>query len=317
MVTPVSVSLSGPAFSFLLYENSKCRFQQEGFLLGKIIRKETKTITDNDQQQVNVSITVKINSVMPLPQTHYFYNGVGKVDEHKLREFLGNQFDTVVAWYKYQKISSFKFTLRNKTIHRQLTELFKISPELFTCCLLINEISDNGSTHLYSQAFMRYHNGVYDKLSIHIPNLSEPNNTYKESEPASDTFNKILKDLKIDKNNAQGLVVISKIQSAVQKHVDTVIKDLSEAEKYLHELEEEVKQLEMMKKLKQLNEVDIKEPQDTKRVENVFSEESSPEPQSKSNRPRDPIDSTSSQDSQENSPVVQRKATRGARKGQG
>ncbi|KAJ8937383.1 hypothetical protein NQ318_015463 [Aromia moschata] len=303
MFTPVSVSLSGPAFSFLLYENSKCRFQQEGFLLGEIVRKETKTITDNDQQQVNISRTVKVNSMMPCPQPHFFYNGVGKIDKDKIREFLGGQFHKVVAWYKYQRITSFKFTLRDKLVHKQLTELFEVSPELFTCCLLINEVSDNGSTHLYSQAFMRYHNGVYDRLSVHIPNLSEPNNTYKSSEPASDTFNKILNDLKIEKKSTQGLV----------KHIDTVIEDLSEAEKYLHELEEDVRQLEIMEKLKKLNDVDVEEPEETSRISenNVESEQSSPEEHKKTTRSSNPIDSSTSQDSQDTSPDVQKKATRG------
>ncbi|KAJ8928396.1 hypothetical protein NQ314_019061 [Rhamnusium bicolor] len=306
MFTPVSVSLSGPAFSFLLYENSKCRFQQEGFLLGEIVHKETKTITDNDQQQVNISRTIKINSIMPCPQPHYFYNEIGKIDSDKIKKFLGNQFNKVVAWYKYQRISSFKFTLRDKILHKQLRDLFEISPELFTCCLLINEASDNGSTHLYSQAFMRCNNNIYDKLPIHIPNLSEPNNTYKSSETASETFNKILNDLKIDKKNAQGLVVINKIQNALQKHIDSVVENLSEAEKYMHELEEEVQQLETMHKLEKLNEQDVKEPE-TRPNENITQSDSSPEVPRKTNRTRDAIDSSS----QESSPEVQRKSGRG------
>ncbi|KAG5895533.1 hypothetical protein JTB14_010677 [Gonioctena quinquepunctata] len=186
MFTPISVSLSGPAFSFLLYENSKCRFQQEGFLLGEIVHKETKTITDNDQQQVNI----------------------------------------------------------------------KIPPELFTCCLLNSEVSDNAATHSFSQYFVRCNNIGYEKLPIHIPNLSESNNTYKNSEPASETFCKILGDLKIDKKNTQGLVVINKIQNALQKHIDSVVETLAESEKYMYELEEEVKNLQTLKKLKKMNELD-------------------------------------------------------------
>ncbi|XP_018574508.1 BRISC complex subunit FAM175B-like [Anoplophora glabripennis] len=305
MFTPVSVSLSGPAFSFLLYENSKSRFQQEGFLLGEIVHKETKTITDNDQQQINISRTIKINSMMPCPQPHYFYNGLGKIDRDKIREFLGNQFTKVVAWYKYQRISSFKFTLKDKILHKQLQDFFNIPPELFTCCLLINEVSDNGSTHLYSQAFMRCNNTIYDKLPVHIPNLSEPNNTYKSSEPSSATFNKIINDLKIDRKNTQGLVVINKIQNALQKHIDTVIENLSEAEKYLHSLEEEIKQLEIMQKLKKLNDQSSND-HDSSIVSNSSqSSESSPYIR-RNSKSRDPIDS-----SEEGSPEFQRKPGRG------
>lgn len=241
---------------------------------------------------------------MPCPQPHYFYNGLGKIDRDKIREFLGNQFTKVVAWYKYQRISSFKFTLRDKILHKQLQDFFDISPELFTCCLLINEVSDNGSTHLYSQAFMRCNNTVYDKLPVHIPNLSEPNNTYKSSEPSSTTFNKIINDLKIDRKSTQGLVVINKIQNALQKHIDTVIGNLSEAEKYLHSLEEEIRQLEIMQKLKKLNDQSSKDLDTSTRSNSSQSMESSPD--IRSSRGRDPIDS-----SQESSPEFQKKATRG------
>lgn len=227
-------------------------FYQEGFLLGEIVHKETKTITDNDQQQINISRTIKINSVIPCPQSHYFYNGTGKVNQEKIKTFLGNQFNKVVAWYRYQRIPSAKFTFRDKIIHRQLSDLFGITPELFSCCILTNEVSENASTHLFSQVFIRCHSLGCDKLQISIPNLSEPNNMYKSSEPSSDTFNKILGDLKIDKKNTQGLVVINKIQNALQKHVETLVKDLSESEKYLHELEEEVKLLEILKKVSYL-----------------------------------------------------------------
>lgn len=247
MCTPILVSLSAPAFSYLLYENAKCRFQQEGFLLGEIIRKETKIITDNDQQQINVSKTIKINSVMPCPQNHYFYNATGKINKDKIKSFLGNQFSQVVAWYKYQKTPDSKLSFRDKIIHRQLLELFNNSPELFSCCLLTHEISWNGATQLFSQSFVRCNGIGCDKLPLSIPNLSEQNNMYKSSEPASGTFNKILSDLKIDNKNTQGVVIINKIQNALQKHIETLVKDLSESEKYLYELEQEVRQLEMYK----------------------------------------------------------------------
>lgn len=244
--------------------------------------------------------------MMPCPQPHYFYNGLGKIDKDKIRVFLGNQLPKVVAWYKYQRISSFKFTLRDKILHKQLQNFFNIFPELFTCCLLINEISDNSSTYLYSQAFMRYNNTVYDKLPIHIPNLSEPNNTYKSSEPSSATFNKIVNDLKIDRKNTQGLVVINKIQNALQKQIDTVIENLSEAEKYLYNLEEEVKQLELIQKLKKINEANSKEVESSKKLNNSHSLESSPEPARKV-RERDVIDSSS----QDSSPEPQTRLARG------
>lgn len=221
--------------------------------MGDIIHKETKTITDNDQQQINISKNIHIRAVLPCPQQHYFYNGTGKIDKNKLKEFLGDQFDKVVAWYKFQKTSNLKLSLRDKIIHKQLIELFGFPPELFTCCFLISEVSDNGSTHLFSQAFMRFHNNRYDHLPIHIPNLSEPNNLYKTPEPASGTFNKLIDNLKIDKTSTHGSVVIIKIQDALQKHINKVIKELGTLEQNLFELEKEVKLLELRKEKKKNN----------------------------------------------------------------
>lgn len=215
------------------------------------MHKETKTITDNEQEQINLSKTIKINSVIPCPQPHFFYNGTGKVDKNKIKDFLGEHFDEVVAWYKFQKICSLKFSLRDKIIHKQLTELFGLTSDIFTCCFLINEVSDNGATHLFSQAFMRFHSN--NCLPIHIPNLSDSNNTYKTPEPVSSTFNKLLSELKIDRQTTQGFVVITKIQKALQKHIDQVVKELSNLEQYMCELEEDVKVLER-KKLKKKNE---------------------------------------------------------------
>lgn len=223
-------------------------------MIGTTLHKETKTITDNDQQQINITKTIQINSILPCPKPHFFYNGIGKLNKNIIKDFLGDQFNNVVGWYKFQKISSYKFSLRDKVIHKQLVDLFEITPELFTCCFLINEMSDNGSTHLFSQIFMRYNNNKYDRLTIHIPNLSEPNNMYKIPELVSPTFNRILNELKIEKPTTQGLTLINKIQNAVQKQIDKVIKDLNPLEEYMHELEEEIKHLLVKKVKKKCNE---------------------------------------------------------------
>nr|CAI5850420.1 unnamed protein product [Callosobruchus analis] len=257
MSTQATVTLSGPAFSFLLFETSKCSlFQQEGFLLGEVVHKETKTITDNDQQQVNVTDNIKLNSVLPCPQSHYFYNRAGKINKNQIQEFLGNHFNKVIGWYKFQRVSNFRLTLRDKVIHKQLIQFFEAQPELFLYGMLISEVSDNKSTHTFSQSFFRYNRSTYEQTVIRIPNLSEPKTSYKHPEPTSETFSKILQDLKIDRKTTQDLVVINKIQNAVHKHIDSIVEELAEAEKEMFELEEEVKCLQIERRLKRLNSQD-------------------------------------------------------------
>nr|CAI5850419.1 unnamed protein product [Callosobruchus analis] len=122
--------------------------------------------------------------------------------------------------------------------------------------MLISEVSDNKSTHTFSQSFFRYNRSTYEQTVIRIPNLSEPKTSYKHPEPTSETFSKILQDLKIDRKTTQDLVVINKIQNAVHKHIDSIVEELAEAEKEMFELEEEVKCLQIERRLKRLNSQD-------------------------------------------------------------
>ncbi|XP_018330479.1 BRISC complex subunit FAM175B-like [Agrilus planipennis] len=240
MVETVSVSISGFAFSLLLYENVKCNYDQEGFLLGEIAVTERSKVTDADQEVVSIDKVIRINSILPCPQQCSFYNRAGKVDIQRLNELLGENATKVVAWYKYKKINGFKLTLREKIIHKQLVDLFG---DLFSMCVLMCDSSENFSTHSFYQTFIRYYDGCYQGIPLHIVNLSQKNDCYKVAETLPEEFNKIVSSLNIDLETSQGLVVVSKIQEALQKHIDHLVLNLDESEKELFELEEEVKQL--------------------------------------------------------------------------
>ena len=214
---------------------------QEGFLLGEFVEKETKTITDNDQQQINIARTIRIKCAVPCPQFFRFYDGVGRINVEKIRTFLGDLAPKVVAWYKYKPSSSFNITFREKIIHRQLAELFNLPPEFFSCCLLISESSDNNSTHSFTQTFMRYCNLKYEQLPLHIINLSDESKTYKTPEQTSETFRDIVSALKLNYKKSQGINVITKIQNALQKHTEQVVDELAEVEARLFQLENEVR----------------------------------------------------------------------------
>ncbi|XP_060536130.1 BRISC complex subunit Abraxas 2-like isoform X2 [Cylas formicarius] len=179
---------------------------------------------------------------MPCPPgNQYFVRG--RVDKDKLKKFLGSNFSKVVAWYKFQPFSSFDFSLKDRAIHKQLRELFDIPYDLFSCCFLSIECRDNLSSYTFSQSFIRCFNGYFDRLSLSIPNLSESNNSYKNSEPASPVFSKILSGLKVNIENVKGIVAVTEIENAVQKYINNTVLELAKAEKVLFELEEEVNML--------------------------------------------------------------------------
>lgn len=208
------------------------------------MEKETRTITDNDQRQVNVARILKINSCMPCPTPCYFYDGIGRVNMDKVKKFLGHLAPKLIAYYKYRSASScFSMTSREKLIHQQLAQFASIPSEFFTCCLLISEKSDNGSTHSFTQNFLRCHNRLYEQLPLHIVNLSDPNNSYKNPEPISDNFKKILKSLPSNHQSSYGLAAITRIETAVQKHTNSIVANLLDVENYLYQLEDDVEKL--------------------------------------------------------------------------
>lgn len=162
-------------------------------------------------------------------------------------------------------------TIREKIIHKQLSQYFvPDQPELFTCCLLTTNSSVSGSTHLYSQTFLRYIEPTYQMLPMRIVNLSDSNNSYKSIEPTSETFNTLVKSLRIDQKKTQGINVITQINEELQKRTEDVATQLAEAEKRYFELQEEVLELQEKLKLKQMsNDVNMIEVDKNDRVEIV------------------------------------------------
>lgn len=214
---------------------------QEGFLLGEVCQREVCTTTDNEQI-IHIERTVKIDSVIPCPKTCYFYNAVGQVNTKKLKEFLGKQFDKVVAWYKFKQFHTMRISLREKVIHRELCKLFSVPSDLFTTCLLVTEKTDNHSTHIYSQTFVRYHQNIYHPLPMQIINLSETNGLNKYIPQGRKVVDTIIKNLELDVNNTQGFTITKEVHNAIQKHIDSLPSKSSALEEKLFELEEEIKE---------------------------------------------------------------------------
>lgn len=217
--------------------------------MGEVFEKETKSITDNDQEMVKLERTIKISCAIPCPHTCYFYDSTGKVNVEKVQSLLGDKAADVVAWYKFRHSPDFKLTLREKIIHKQLTDIFQTPWNLFTICLLTKEVSDNHSTHLFSQTFVRYNNADYQPLPMHIVNLSDPNNSYRTPQPVSRTFKNLLESANIDLKKSQGLRIIGDLHNALQKEIESVLADLADSEN-VYKLEEEVKQLKQALKWK-------------------------------------------------------------------
>ncbi|KAK5649947.1 hypothetical protein RI129_000976 [Pyrocoelia pectoralis] len=243
MTETVSVSISGIAFSFISYENIKCDSNQEGFLLGEFISKETNHVTDAEHTVVNKQNIIKIKSVIPCPHQFYFYNAAGQLDISKLNRILGNQKEKVVGWYlfKHKQIAPPKLTLREKIIHKQIAKSLQLPLPLFTTCLLTLKTSNTNATYSFSQTFLRYHMSNYDSLPLHVENLTLPNYSYKLPEPMPNVLTKVIKSIKT--SNPESHIFIQKIQEGLQCHMNYLLEESIDKEEQLFKLEEEIKHL--------------------------------------------------------------------------
>ncbi|KAJ3628442.1 hypothetical protein MTP99_015746 [Tenebrio molitor] len=240
----LTVSLSGTSLSLLLYDNIKCAYSQEGFLIGELHESSKTKITDSDQPVVHTTRIVRINTSMACPQSAYFYDGIGRVDVENVLNFLGDLAPKVVAWFKYSPLScKLNLTFREAIIHKQLAGLFEIPHQYFSFCILSSEHSDNKSMHTFTQTFLRHRNNRYEVMPMQIVNMSNPNISYKTSEPTSDTVRNIIQGIQVDREQNGGTSVALKIQKALQEHIDDIVKPLAEAEMRLFELEDEVDEL--------------------------------------------------------------------------
>ncbi|KAF5295997.1 hypothetical protein FQA39_LY12769 [Lamprigera yunnana] len=244
MSETVSVSISAIAFSFISYENVKFNTNQEGFLLGDLISKETNHVTDAEHRVVNKQKIIKIRSVIPCPHQFYFYDSSGKIDKLKIKGLLDNHQDKVVGWYifKHKQSHQLKLTLREKIIHKQLAELLQSPISYFTSCLLTQKNSNTNATYLFSQTFLRYHMCKYDILPLHITNLGKPNYEFEFSQSNPDILVDVVNKIQ-HTEKVEGHLFIQKIHDGLQSYMKNLVEKSMEKEQQLFKLEQEIKQL--------------------------------------------------------------------------
>lgn len=241
--------------------------------MGEVHQKEISTTTDNEEV-INLEKVIKVTSIIPCPHTCYFYDGTGVINEDKIKAFLGEHITKLVGWYKFKQILGFKLTLREKLIHKQLSYKSRIASDLFTTCLLTTDRSDNHSTHMYSQTFIRYSDSKYQQLPMQIINLSNPTTSINYAEETSKIINKILSSLNFDIRRSQGLVVTREIHNVLQNYIDHLLTKSAGVEKQVYELEQEIKQYKQNLKWKNECSSDLLK---TSYVENGITDNISPE----------------------------------------
>ena len=197
---------------------------QEGFLLGEIVEKKTSNITDNDEQVTKIDRMININSIISWPKRCYFYNSIGEINKQKISNFLGDKVGHLVGWYKLKITGGiYKQTLREKIVHKELSKAFGPHSDLFVCGLFKADTSQNGATHTNMQTFIRYMESGFHNVPMRITNLSDSNNMYKTPQNTSDSFKKVMTDLKMNLEETPSLVAVNEIHTALLKRIDRYV----------------------------------------------------------------------------------------------
>lgn len=79
---------------------------------------------------------------------------------NKIRSILGSQINKVVGWYRYSPATIPRPTFRERIIHGQLAEFFKIPLDLFIVCIL-NRTPDVEGVKYNSESFSRILNSRF------------------------------------------------------------------------------------------------------------------------------------------------------------
>ncbi|KAJ9592245.1 hypothetical protein L9F63_001246 [Diploptera punctata] len=250
MAANVYVRVSGPALSFLLYENVKSPSDQEGFLLGEVLSHVTDTISDSQMRGEKTETLISVNSLMPIPSSLVFYNGIGKINHEKLKQFLKGKQKEVVGWYCFRRNCVLGPHLRDKLLHKELcAALPHLSAEHLTLCLLNTTVSSPGSTHLFNHKFLRHRHRMFEAVPVQIHNLGEaPQSEYKvvpSTACLSNSFHDIISSLRSGHDASSDASLVCNIQKALQEHLRSLIRDVELSDKRIADLEMEIDSLRL------------------------------------------------------------------------
>lgn len=247
------VYLSGPALSLLLYENLRCLYNQEGFLLGKKHARKVHKITDHDEPIETTQWEIHINSVVPCPKLASFYNASGDIMKDSVVSILNDLYDNVVGWYTFkQNPDTPKMRLREKIVHKRLSAHFSTDAmEHFVWC--INNKSNTREKCTSKQTFVRYidiigspgrHIAGFQELPLHIINLCDnKKNEYKSAGVPCDSLNTLIQSLRQSHPQEDNNSLITRIENSLQDDITTTVKEISELEREAYALEQELRDL--------------------------------------------------------------------------
>ncbi|CAD6211940.1 GSCOCG00003909001-RA-CDS [Cotesia congregata] len=252
-----SVTISGAALSYLIYENVKTVSDQMGFLVGEVLTYVTKKVTDTDRQVDSTELHINIRGVMPLLSADSIYNSVGKIDEGKLKEFVNGREKEIVGWYRFRLNSSLFPTLRDKVLHKQFENIFcddDNDKQHFIAGMLGYNVTEKKNTHKFRLVLSHNKNGNHHPVQLKINNLGADASRFdgsdykptpiKRVDAVKDHFSRLVDKLQIDFARTPAYDSIVTISKAAERHLENLVAAVLQSDRELLELENEIKELQ-------------------------------------------------------------------------
>lgn len=144
----MSISIPGAVFSSLIFHLKNSPSDAEGFLYGSVRTHHVESITDSQSSGTREEKRLYVESFVCFSERFKFYDHYGRPHVERMNVLLREGVKRVVGWFSYRRNTSHRLSMREKVVHRRLTECFSdITSRDFLFGLVTEQVMD-GSTAL-------------------------------------------------------------------------------------------------------------------------------------------------------------------------
>jgi hypothetical protein len=236
----MSVNITGPILSALLFEHCNADGDREGLLLGKVTTVITNKISDSDISVVEHQTVYNVYSFLPFPGLSVWRDSKGALNKDVLAKMLdGYDVKEVLGWYKLRRNSSLSVSLRERAISRHISDWLGQIDDRQTMIFMLC-VSRTADVYTCDHQFMA-HNGRgsfvgLPETVISVADVAQPD--YKQAashvSSANCTYNKLLSKSRssfIDDHGECSLVAeISRVTSRLHSKLHSICESVLDSE---------------------------------------------------------------------------------------
>ncbi|XP_005089738.1 BRCA1-A complex subunit Abraxas 1 [Aplysia californica] len=250
----MSALIDGATLSGLLFSHMNSSGCQYGFLLGERVEQIEDRISDSQIHTADVNSYTYVSSFVPWPSPDYMYSRTGCLNEETIAKLLPDKEQTLVGWYSFRHQTSLRPSLREATLHSNLSscQSFRGEPQDFYFFLCTSFIKPQGSTHICDHGFLHFLNGSFAKVPMSVMNLGDTtrteyrkrsNATLSHSSTIGNTFQRHSKDFVQPTGEMDQVVKVDRLANSVNKSLMSMYTKVSQSEAALGLLEVDVRNL--------------------------------------------------------------------------